>query len=118
QDCPYAEIDDVDADPGTTHLLARTPGGELAATLRVFGADEPDGVMHLGRVCTAPAWRGRGIATRLIRRGLELCGDHPVEIGAQAYLERWYEQFGFGRCGPDYLDGRIPHLPMRRDLLG
>ncbi|KAA0918247.1 GNAT family N-acetyltransferase [Dietzia sp. ANT_WB102] len=118
QDCSYAEIDDVDADPGTTHLLARTPDGGLVATLRVFGSKEPGGVMHIGRVCTTPAWRRRGVASRMIRRGLELCGDGPVEIGAQSYLERWYEQFGFVRCGPDYLDGRIPHLPMRRDLLG
>lgn len=118
QDCPYAEIDDVDADPGTTHLLARASSGELVATLRVFGDDSADGLMHIGRVCTAPSWRGRGIAAGLIRRALELCGDRPVEIGAQAHLEQWYEQFGFVRCGPDYLDGRIPHLPMRRDLLG
>ncbi|HMT49981.1 GNAT family N-acetyltransferase [Dietzia sp. UBA5065] len=123
QECPYAEIDDVDADPGTTHLLAWTPGdaGEpdrLVATLRVFGPDDHGGAMHLGRVCTAPGWRGRGIAARLIRRGLALCGERPVEIGAQAHLEGWYERFGFVRSGEDYLDERIPHLPMRRDLLG
>ena len=41
-----------------------------------------------------------------------------AEIGARAQLEQWYGQFGFVRTGPDYLDGRIPHLPMRRDLLG
>lgn len=119
QDCPYAEIDDVDADPGTTHLLARTPEGVLVSTLRVFGTGDPGGeVMHIGRVCTASPWRGRGVAARMIHRGLELCGDRPVEIGAQAHLAGWYHQFGFVRCGPDYLDGRIPHLPMRRDLLG
>ena len=137
QDCTYREIDDVDADPGTVHLLAWSDD-ELVATLRVFaagGADRVmndgavnggavnggamnDGVMHIGRVCTAPSWRGRGVAARLIRRGLEVCGDRPVEIGAQSHLERWYEQFGFVRCGPDYLDERIPHLPMRRDLIG
>ena len=128
QECPYAEIDHVDADPGTTHVLAWMPGidavsgvpggNELVATLRVFGSDESAGVMHIGRVCTSPGWRGRGIASGLIRHALDRCGDRPVEIGAQAYLEQWYEQFGFLRSGPDYLDGRIPHLPMRRDLLG
>ena len=118
QDCPYAEIDEVDADPATTHLLARVPGperSELTATLRIYGSGE---VMHLGRVCTAPQWRGRGVAARLIRMGLDLCGGQPVEIGAQAHLQPWYEQFGFVRSGPEYLDGRIPHVPMRRDLLG
>lgn len=132
QECPYAEIDDVDADPDTIHLLAWAPAAditgdagpglpardELMATLRVFGSAAPGGVMHIGRVCTAPGWRGRGIAARLIRDALDRCGDRPVEIGAQAYLEQWYEQFGFRRSGPDYLDGSIPHLPMRRDLLG
>ena len=128
QECPYAEIDHVDADPGTTHVLAWVPASEagrgvpgrdeLVATLRVFGSEAPGGVMHIGRVCTSPGWRGRGIAARLIRDALDRCGDRPVEIGAQAYLEQWYEQFGFRRSGPDYLDGSIPHLPMRRDLLG
>lgn len=130
QDCPYAEIDEVDADPGTTHLLAwstapdtrsegliQRPGRDgLVATLRVFATGDGDRVMHLGRVCTAAAWRGRGVAGELIRHALELCGDLPVEIGAQLYLERWYESFGFVRCGDDYLDGRIPHLPMRRNV--
>ena len=117
QDCPYAEIDQIDADPGTTHLLARAPGqcpAELAATLRIYGTGD---VMHLGRVCTAPQWRGQGIAARLIRVGLETCGDQPVEIGAQAHLQQWYEQFGFVLSGPESLDGRIPHVTMRRDLL-
>lgn len=142
QDCPYAEIDEVDADPGTTHLLAWAAGAgtgagtgsstgaragartdpddpeHLVATLRMFGSEVHGGVMHLGRVCTAPEWRGQGIAAQLIRLALSRCGDQPVEIGAQAYLERWYEQFGFVRCGEDYLDGRIPHLPMRWNLLG
>ena len=121
QDCPYAEIDQIDADPGTVHLLAWAGDGsrdELVATLRIYGSGTSDGVMHLGRVCTAPASRGRGIAADLIRRALATCGDRPVEIGAQRHLERWYGGFGFVRSGPDYLDGRIPHLPMRRDLLG
>ena len=129
QECPYSEIDHVDADPGTTHVLAWMPGADagswlpgrnaLAATLRIFGShDEAAGVMHIGRVCTSPGWRGRGIASTLIRHALGRCGDRTVAIGAQAHLEHWYEQFGFLRSGPDYLDGRIPHLPMRRDLLG
>ena len=122
QDCPYAEIDEVDADAGTTHLLAWAVGpddrDDLVATLRVFGSESRGGVVHLGRVCTAPGWRRQGIAARLIRLALSGLGDTPVEIGAQSHLERWYEQFGFVRCGEEYLDGRIPHVPMRRQLLG
>lgn len=123
QDCPYAEIDDVDAHPDTVHLLGEVDGDwesggapELVATVRVFPSPGSGGrLWHLGRVCTAAEWRGRGVAGALVRRGLEICGDHPVEIGAQTYLEDWYAGFGFVRSGEDYLDERIPHLPMRRE---
>ena len=106
QDCPYAEIDEIDADPGTTHLLARAPWqgpAELAATLRIYSGD---GVMHLGRVCTAAPWRGQGLAARLVRAGLEMCGDQPVEIGAQAHLQRG-TTVRLRRSGPS-TDGRTP----------
>ena len=46
--------------------------------------------------------------------GMALCGDEPIVLGAQAYLENWYERFGFRRTGPDYVEDGIPHLPMRR----
>ena len=38
----------------------------------------------------------------------------PIELGAQAYLERFYAGLGFEVCGPDYLEDGIPHKPMRR----
>ena len=45
---------------------------------------------------------------------LDSSGDEAIiDIGAQAYLEHWYERFGFRRSGPDYLEDGIPHLPMR-----
>lgn len=117
QDSPLAEIDQTDASADTTHLLAQVPDqglAEAAATLRIVRAP---GVMRIGRVCTARQWRERGIASRLMRAALEMCGDTPVEIGAQVHLEGWYQRFGFLRSGPEYLEGRIPHVPMRRELL-
>ena len=44
-----------------------------------------------------------------------MCGDVPVTLGAQAYLEGWYERFGFRRSGPGYVEDGIPHVPMRRE---
>ena len=63
---------------------------------------------------TAVPARGRGLSAGLIRRGIELCEGRTIDIGAQAYLEGWYERFGFRRTGPDYVEDGIPHLPMRR----
>jgi ElaA protein len=111
QECAYPELDGVDAEPGTEHLWVEVDEVPVA-TLRTY-ADE-EGVAHLGRVATATGHRGRGYAATLVEEALRRLGDRPVVIGAQSYLEGWYERFGFRRDGADYLEDGIPHLPMRR----
>jgi ElaA protein len=110
QQCPYPELDGRDAEPDTLHLWTAADDGTVLATIRVLhnGADR-----SIGRVATAVGARGRGLSAALIRRGLDLCDGRTVDIGAQAYLEGWYERFGFRRSGPDYLEDGILHLPMR-----
>ncbi len=111
QACPYPELDGRDAEPGTVHLWFADDEGRVLATIRVLENGED---RSIGRVATAASARSRGLSARLIRRGIELCDGRTVDIGAQAYLEGWYERFGFRRSGPDYLEDGIPHLPMRR----
>jgi ElaA protein len=41
-------------------------------------------------------------------------GNVPIRIGAQAYLQKFYEGFGFIKEGNEYLEGRIPHFIMLR----
>jgi ElaA protein len=110
QACPYPELDGRDTEPGTRHLWFADDDGAALATIRVLenGADRA-----IGRVATAVGARGRGLSAELIRRGIELCEGRTIDIGAQAYLEGWYERFGFLRSGPDYIEDGIPHLPMR-----
>jgi ElaA protein len=48
-----------------------------------------------------------------MRRALELVPAGEVVLGAQCYLEKWYERFGFVRDGADYDEDGIAHLPMR-----
>lgn len=114
QDCPYAEFDEVDPAPTTVHFRLLVDG-RLAATLRLFPSGAHGGVWHIGRVATAADQRGRGYAGQLLRAAIAAAGAAPIEIGAQSYLEQWYGSFGFVRCGDEYLDERIPHIPMRRD---
>ncbi len=116
QECPYPELDGRDVEPGTVHLWFEADG-EPVATLRVLTAPEPHGRI-IGRVATAAAHRGRGLAGRLLEHGIELCDGAPVSLGAQAYLEGWYEGFGFRRSGPAYVEDGIPHVPMRRPAGG
>jgi len=110
QTCPYPELDGRDAEPATVHLWHQDEDGAVLSTIRVLANGEDRAI---GRVATARSARGRGLSAELVRRGIELCAGRTVDIGAQAYLESWYERFGFRRSGPDYVEDGIPHLPMR-----
>jgi predicted GNAT family N-acyltransferase len=111
QECPYPELDGRDVEPATVHLWFESDG-EVVATIRVLD----DGANRvIGRVATAAGHRGRGLAAQLIEQGVQLCGDAPITLGAQAHLEGWYERFGFRRNGPGYVEDGIPHVPMRRE---
>src|SRR3982751_4597983 len=71
QECPYPELDGRDLEPATVHLWLES-GDEIAATIRVLD----DGASRaIGRVATAAAFRGQGLAARLIEEGIALCVD-------------------------------------------
>ncbi|WP_131105809.1 GNAT family N-acetyltransferase [Ornithinimicrobium sufpigmenti] len=114
QDCAYPELDGVDTEATTEHLWIEADGVPVATVRTLVDAQ---GVHHLGRVATRRDHRGHGYASTLVQAGLDRIGGHAVHIGAQAYLERWYERFGFRRAGKDYLEDGIPHLPMVRPEL-
>jgi predicted GNAT family N-acyltransferase len=111
QECPYPELDGRDVEPATEHLWFEVDG-TVAATIRLLD----DGASKaIGRVATAAGFRGQGLAARLMEEGIARCDDVPITLGAQAYLEGWYERFGFRRSGPGYVEDGIPHVPMRRE---
>jgi predicted GNAT family N-acyltransferase len=112
QECPYPELDGRDVEPGTVHVWFEDADGTVAATIRVLHDGD---TRAIGRVATAAAYRGRGLAARLMEQGIAMCAGFPVTLGAQAHLEGWYERFGFRRSGPGYVEDGIPHVPMRRE---
>jgi len=111
QSCIYLDPDGKDQ--ASRHLWAAR-GDDVLAYLRIV----PPGVSYaeiaIGRVVTAPAARGSGLAKELMLRGISACGTQPIRIGAQCYLERFYSGLGFQRAGPDYVEDGIPHLEMLR----
>lgn len=112
QASPYPDLDGHDQ--RALHLLARGDG-ELAGYLRVVPWPAADKVT-IGRVAVAPSLRRRGLARRMM--GLAIARarrDHPesiVALGAQAYLVRFYESFGFIAISEPYDDGGLPHIDM------
>ncbi|HSP81513.1 MAG TPA: GNAT family N-acetyltransferase [Myxococcaceae bacterium] len=118
QQCIYQDADGYD--PGAHHLLgtAGGPGSPLVACLRVL----PPGLKYpeasFGRVLTAPAVRRQGHGRVLVEKGLDfIAANYPgatLRIGAQNYLRRFYEGFGFQARGDAYDEDGIPHIDMYR----
>lgn len=108
----YAHDAAKNADPAAgTATTATTP---VVATTRILCNDDE---VAIGRVAVARSHRGTGLGRELMQYAVRTCQELypelPIYVGAQAHLERWYEQFGLQRSGENYLDAGIPHVPMR-----
>lgn len=109
----YEDLDGRDTEPATWHLWVEgegDAGGDPVAVARVVA--EPGGGSRIGRVATAPAARGAGLAARVVAAALEVAG-RPVVLDAQEPLVAWYERFGFVVTGPAFDDAGVLHVPMR-----
>ena len=119
QTCLYPDIDGLD--PVAHHLLGwRMVEGkrQLAAYLRVLGPGVKYDEMSRGRVITTQAARGSGAGRALLARGIEcaeaLYPGHRIRIGAQQYLEKFYQGFGFVTVSEPYDEDGIQHVDMLR----
>jgi ElaA protein len=113
QDCVFLDADGRDLDPACRLLwLEDDTTGEVPATARVI---DEGAARHIGRIVTAEAARGQGLAARLLEHALATAPG-PWVMHAQARLADWYATFGFAISGPEYLDDGIPHVPMRKEL--
>lgn len=105
-------------DPYAMHILG-LDNGDLAAYARIFLPTGKSGAARIGRIVTAPAYRGHGYGDKLMHKALELIeeevGKVPVVMSAQTHMEKFYSRFGFERVGDEYLEAGIPHVRVRRD---
>ncbi|UOG73639.1 GNAT family N-acetyltransferase [Hymenobacter tibetensis] len=116
QTCAFQDIDGQDQ--AAYHVLGYTEAGELAAYSRLFDADICYPEASIGRVVVSPKFRRYGLGQHLLRESIaavaELFGEQPIQIGAQLYLKKFYESFGFQELGDGYLEDGIPHIHMIR----
>jgi ElaA protein len=110
QECAYPDIDGRDTEPGTRHVWFERDGN-VRAYLRVL---REDGHERVGRVVTARTARGAGLAGRLLAEALEIIGNRPSVLDAQAHLTAFYARYGYEPSGPEFLEDGIPHVPMLR----
>jgi ElaA protein len=111
QRAAYRELDGRDVETGTVHLWLESDGAP-ASYLRVL-EDPP--AARIGRVCTAKAHRGAGLAGRLLQAALhELTPGTPCVLDAQTDAIGLYQRAGFVVNGAAYVEDGIEHVPMRR----
>jgi ElaA protein len=121
QNCVYLDADGYDL--GALHLMGTlqvmgTQQEELVAYARLLppSAKYPD-ACSIGRVLTAPDYRGKGFGKALMEQAVAQCAAHfphtSIRISAQHYLLAFYQDFGFIPCSEIYNEDGIPHIAMK-----
>ncbi|KRM75296.1 GNAT family N-acetyltransferase [Secundilactobacillus collinoides] len=111
QNCPYQEVDDDDFDD--LHVALFNDTGDLQAYTRVMDRNTE---VNFGRVLVAEQFRKAGFGRKIVQTTLDVIAERypnkPIKIQAQAYLQQFYEDFGFQAQSDVYLEDDIPHLDM------
>ena len=113
QDCNYLDIDDKDLN--AYHVMA-WDNDILVAYVRLLAPNVAFEEMSIGRVLTNPNYRKKKIGIELMHEAIKLCklfyGNGNIKIGAQLYLKKFYESFGFKQVSEIYLEDNIEHIKM------
>jgi ElaA protein len=118
QNCVFQDADNKDQ---ASHHLMGWDEDVLVAYSRIV----PPGIAYdsfpsIGRVVTSPTMRRTGIGKILMEQSIEelqnLFGKTSIKLGAQLYLKKFYESFGFLQSSDVYIEDGIPHIEMIRPL--
>jgi ElaA protein len=117
QNCPFQDLDDKDLK--CYHLMGfDTDTQKILAYTRIVPAGLSYEEVSIGRVVTSQLARGGGFGEQLMQKSIELLedlyGGVSIKIGAQLYLKKFYESFGFEQLGEIYLEDGIEHILMIR----
>jgi ElaA protein len=115
QQCPYQETDDMDLH---SWHLAVFLNDELAAYARVVDPGIKYDQPSIGRVMTLEKFRNLKIGRLLMNEAIcfteQQFPEMDIKIGAQVYLQSFYESLGFEAVNERYDEDDIPHINMVR----
>ena len=113
QRCAFLDADNKDH---FSHHLMGWENGLLAAYSRLLPEATAFREISVGRLVTSPKMRYRGLGKELMQQSISRCftlfGKQPVRIGAQIYLKKFYESFGFVQDSAVYTEDGIDHIEM------
>ncbi|MEN9569014.1 MAG: hypothetical protein RL172_245 [Bacteroidota bacterium] len=114
QNCVYLDADNKDQ--AAWHYCGWN-GDDLVAYSRLLPAGISYKHPSIGRVISSPRYRkgghGRVMMQQAIEQTIHLFNDPIIIIGAQQYLQKFYESLGFKQISEMYLEDDIPHITMQ-----
>jgi ElaA protein len=115
QNCIFQDADNKDQ---PSYHFMMWDDDLLAGYTRLVPAGIAYEFPSIGRVVTSPKRRGSGVGKLLMEKSIEetekLFGKTPIRLGAQLYLKKFYESFGFKQSGDVYDEDGIDHIEMTR----
>jgi ElaA protein len=113
QNCVFLDMDGKD--DKAIHVMGYY-NNQLVAYTRLLAAGISYAEASIGRVVTKPMYRkygfGKILMEQSIQRVFTLFGKQIIKIGAQLYLQKFYESFGFVVCSNVYDEDGIDHIEM------
>lgn len=113
QNCVFQDADNKDQH--AYHLMG-TLDNQLVAYTRIVPAGEIFEEVSIGRVITSAQVRGTGLGKELMERSIkaawQLFDRQPIRLGAQLYLKKFYESFGFKQISDMFMEDGIEHIYM------
>jgi ElaA protein len=117
QNCVFQDADNKDQ--ASFHLMGMRDH-KLVAYTRLVPAGASYEEPSIGRVVTSPTVRRGGAGRDLMKQSIlsvyQLFGKQPIKIGAQFYLKKFYESFGFKQVSDIYDEDGIDHIYMLKDV--
>lgn len=116
QNCVYLDLDGKDK--LAIHLFG-TFEDKIVAYSRLFKAGITFDNASIGRVVVDANYRSRKWGHDLMREAIagikNHFGESKITIGAQLYLQKFYESHGFVQTSEMYLEDDIPHIEMKKE---
>lgn len=119
QTCLYNDIDGKDLH--CKHLLLYVDTTLVAYCRIVPAGISYDNYVSIGRVLSSAKYRKMNYGKILMQQALheiqQVYPQYSIKISAQAYLQNFYETFGFLKIGDVYLEDDIPHIAMVKQVV-
>lgn len=117
QNCVFQDADNKDQ---LSYHLMGWNNEVLIAYARIIPAGVAYNLPSIGRVVTSPRVRRNGTGKILMKESIvaieKLFGNVSIQLGAQLYLKKFYESFGFVQSSDIYPEDGIEHIEMIRSV--